>query len=413
MNKLEKTHYQNLNSKANKTANIWIAVLLLFIQLVFFCSVIAADDVDSKTVYGDREEGIRIKEVAVEEACIDEKSHCLDAVKERIVDGIPVEEDCWKYEYIKSCNNGPTKNNCANIQQNDFNFVSDTCLSEIKVGEKKHCINVEKVFSRTSKQTQEIKRNKIIIDPDNKEAIKNLLCSSLCLDGNCSSVFKEEQVANDEIASSIAQLEMLSNIKKGLVDKNSLKFDVFGSTARKCHDKTAVFSNCCNNTGFLKDRGLTSCSSEQIELGNQRRSNKCVDLGEYCASESNELTKLTGKCLRKSRTFCCFPTILSKLIRVGARDQLGKSFGSAKHPQCGGLSLEDIEKLNFSKIDFQEFFDAEVQPMMRNYSSEDNEDIIKRSFPSGSQDGSSNSFPKINENGVNKKLIQDVDGEER
>ncbi len=314
-----------------------------------------------------------------------------------------MERDCWKNEYIKNCNNGPSKNNCPNIQQEDFNFVKDVCLSVIKIGEKSHCINVRKLFSRKFSKTEQINRSRIIMDPDNKNAVRNVLCNAFCLDGKCSSAFKEEQKNNDEIASSIAQLEMLSNIRKGLVDENNLKFDVFGSTPSKCHDKTVFFSNCCDDSGFLKKTGLTNCSEGQKNLAKQRRSNKCEDIGEYCA----EKIPVINTCIRKSRTFCCFPTILSKLIRLGARDQLGKDFGSPEHPQCGGLTLEDIERLDFSLIDFQEFFDAEVQPMMKSYSIEDNEALVKRSFPNGSQGNSSNSFSESGAEGVNEKLFQE------
>lgn len=373
----------------------------------------ARDYVEGEEAYAEMLTEVIPQEVSADDACVDERGHCLEGKEERIIDGMVVEIDCWKYEYIKNCNNGPSKNNCPNIQQDDFSFLKDICLNVIKVGDKNHCINVRKVFSKHTTKTEYINRGRIVMDPDNKNAIRNVLCNAFCLDGKCSSAFKEEEQDNDEIAASIAQLEMLSNIRKGLVDENNLKFDVFGSTPRKCHDKTAVFSNCCDDSGFLKKTGLTSCSEDQRNLASERRANKCEYIGDYCASKGNEITKTTGKCLRKSKSYCCFPTILSKLIRLGARDQLGKGFGSAEHPQCGGLTLEDIERLDFSLINFQEFFDAEVQPIMRSYSVEDNEALVKRSFPSGSHNTGTNSFSNGAMEGINEKVFQDIEGEGR
>ena len=247
------------------------------------------------------------------------------------------------------------------------------------------------------------------MDPDNGQVVKNLLCKSFCLDGNCSSVFKETQGSNDEIANAIAQLEMLSNIKNGVKDAG-LNFNIFGAQARRCHNKTSVHSNCCSDSGFFKSVGLVKCSAEAKALVTEGRKGRCEYVGEYCAN------KKLGVCLRKTKSYCCFPTVLAKLIRLGGRDQLGKNLGSAKHPQCGGLTLNDIEKLDFSRIDFQEFFNLEVQTRMKGYGNQDNEALIKRSFPTNVPENSTKyddpkAFPNISEDGANKKLFNDADGE--
>jgi len=147
----------------------------------------------------------------------------------------------------------------------------------------------------------------------------------------------------------------------------------------------------------------------------ERRKSKCEYLGEYCAK------KILGKCIRKTKSYCCFPTVLAKIIRCSARDQLGKSLGSAEHPQCGGLTLDDIEKIDFAKVNFQEFFDLEVQPMMKGYNNQDNENLIKRSFPNGQQSTTQSaqpnygpdSFTNVNDQGMNYKLFEESGGEKK
>ncbi len=375
-------------------------ILLILASLSFALISNAANYAEGEEAESQAQDEAEIKEFSMNEVCFDEKGKCLDAVKLRIVDGMAVERDCWKYEYVKNCSKGPSKNNCANIQQDDFEFVGDTCLHTMKVEGKSFCINIKKTFARTTKHTQKVNRGKIIMDPDNKEVVKNLLCNAFCLDGNCPSVHKETQGSNNEIADAIAQLEMLSNIKKGMIDSNSLKFDIFSAMAKRCHNKK-FHSNCCpdNESGLFISLGLHKCSKNDAALIAERRKSKCEYVGEYCAKRD----KITKTCWRKTKTYCCFPTVLAKIIHRGARDQLGKNLGSAQHPQCGGLTLEDIEKIDFSKIDFQEFFDLEVQPMMKGYTSKDNEDLVKRSFPSGTNTDS-NAFS--NTKGVNEERFK-------
>ena len=388
-----------------------VIVLCLVMLLSFSANLIAADYTEGEEAHNETQEDTIAEELSMEKVCTDVRGKCLDSVKVRIVDGMSVERDCWKYEYSKNCNKAPSKNNCANIQQEDFKFVGDTCLSTIKVNGKIFCVNTRKTFARTTTQTQEINHGKMKMDPDNKEVVKNLLCGAFCLDGNCPEAYKANQGSNDEIANAIAQLEMLSNIKKGMIDSNALKFDIFSATLKRCHNKK-FHSNCCpdNGSGLFISLGFHKCSKDDAALIAERRKSKCEYVGEYCAKKE----KITRICLRKTKSYCCFPTVLAKAIHRGARDQLGKNLGSAEHPNCGGLTLEDIEKIDFSKVDFQEFFDLEVQPMMKGYSSDDNEALIKRAFPSGAKDSStpgakdtnSNSFPNMSKDGVNEKLFK-------
>ena len=41
---------------------------------------------------------------------------------------------------------------------------------------------------------------------------------------------------------------------------------------------------------------------------------------------------------------------------------MGRNNGTAKSPECGGLSIEDLEVVDLSKADFREFYDEVVIP---------------------------------------------------
>ena len=382
-----------------------IAIMLVTIMvLTSSFAAYAADYTEGEQAYNEVLVPVTPQEVLMEEVCVDERGPCIDdGVKIKTVDGMKVRKDCWKYAYTKNCTNGPSKNNCSHIQQDDFKFVGDTCLHNIKVNGRTFCINTRQVFARTTLQEQKINHGKIIMDPDNKDVVKNLLCKSFCLDGECSSAHKASQESNNEMAGSVAQLEMLSGVKNGLIDAKTLKFDIFSATPRRCHDKTDFHSNCCEESGWLKGIGLVKCPSDAVQLAIEGRKGRCEYVDEYCSAE----VPIFG-CIRVTKTYCCFPTVLAKVIHRGARQQLGKSLGTAEYPQCGGLTIDEIEKIDFSRIDFQDFFDLEVQPMIRNYNSDDNAALIKRSFPNASSEQ-----PSLNnsKNGLNEQVLQNTEKE--
>jgi conjugal transfer mating pair stabilization protein TraN len=85
-----------------------------------------------------------------------------------------------------------------------------------------------------------------------------------------------------------------------------------------------------------------------------------------------------GKCIIKKETYCCYDSVLSKTLQVESRKQLHKSFGDANNPSCGGFTLDEIERIDFNKIDFSEFFDKEVAPKMTNIKGDELEDRSKR-----------------------------------
>jgi hypothetical protein len=113
------------------------------------------------------------------------------------------------------------------------------------------------------------------------------------------------------------------------------------------------FSNCCTH----EERwfGMMQCNETEQETASLARQGLCHEVGEYCAS------KFFGICLQKKKTYCCFNSKLARIIAEQGRPQL-KSFGpdgdwgDPKHPNCRGFTPEEFQKLDFSKIDFSEFY---------------------------------------------------------
>lgn len=59
------------------------------------------------------------------------------------------------------------------------------------------------------------------------------------------------------------------------------------------------------------------------------------------------------------RSFCVYENPLARIIMEQAipQPQMQRNFGSPKNPLCAGLTLEELQKVDFSKIDFKEYMD--------------------------------------------------------
>ncbi|MDP1904816.1 MAG: conjugal transfer protein TraN [Pseudomonadota bacterium] len=100
---------------------------------------------------------------------------------------------------------------------------------------------------------------------------------------------------------------------------------------------------------------LISCDPEDQQTAMRAGQNLCVSLGSYCSS------KFLKICLEKKEGYCCFNSRLARIIQEQGRAQLGKTWGSAKSPECSGFTTAEFESLDFSRIDLTEFI-REVQP---------------------------------------------------
>ena len=93
-----------------------------------------------------------------------------------------------------------------------------------------------------------------------------------------------------------------------------------------------------------------SCDQSDIMTVLRRDAGLCIKVGSYCHK------KVAGACVEKKDSFCCYISKLSKIINVEGRKQLGRGFGSPENPQCNGFTAQELEKLDFSKMDLSEFY---------------------------------------------------------
>jgi conjugal transfer mating pair stabilization protein TraN len=106
---------------------------------------------------------------------------------------------------------------------------------------------------------------------------------------------------------------------------------------------------------------LMSCSENEGRLALQRGAALCHEVGSYCSSS------ILGSCVTTTHSHCCFNSVLSRSINEQGRPQVGRGWGSAQNPSCGGFTIAELQSLNFAAMDFTEFY-ASIVPVLPNVS---------------------------------------------
>ncbi len=276
----------------------------------------------------------RLEERVDQGLCSYYSKACTQGKQTRLIDGIPVTRDCWQETYTYSCSY-PAKNDCGPLRARGCAQINSTCKQ--KVG------NTCVIYS----QAYQCKGN---ATPGSIDSITGGK-TPFCLDGNCRDQGYE---ANGEMMATLSQLSILKEMQGQI--KNGT---IFKGEDNRCSKCIVSFKDCCGSgKGWGKSIGLTDCSSEEKMLRQKRDAGLCHYVGTYCA----EKIPLIG-CIKKKSTYCCFGTKLLKAFHEQGRTQIGLGWGEAKEPLCRGFAVEEIQKIDFSKLDLREVY----EDLMKNY----------------------------------------------
>ena len=346
------------------------AVMTLCIAILFFCvhDVLAAGHRFKMTWQArDGARGVT--------TCHDSGKTCVESgMKE--MDGIRTSRPCWRYTYSKTCN-FPSKNDCHLISH-CYEVGLKECLLRDSLG---NCVNQIKEFSCKRREMSFIDHEKLKRKITGDEA-KRIVCKGVpCIDGNCIDKSYDE---DQDMMNSASQLYAASKT----AGAKDMHFKLFAGFAQNCKKKPTGYLNCCKKKGWGGSLGA-KCTKDEQNLQDMRAKKLCVYVGKN--------TTGTRPMHVNKHNFCCFGNMLNKVFQVQGRKQLGRNFGSSDSPDCGGLTLEEIMRLDFQKMDFSEFV-AEIKGRMKIPNVGDLEMRTKGSLPN---------MKKYNDTGATSPLDPD------
>ena len=165
-------------------------------------------------------------------------------------------------------------------------------------------------------------------------------CGSVryCVGAGCETV---EPEANTGFVNATTRLNMALELGGEEFDRQDMRF--FTGQRRACHIHFGGLANCCKNSGVLV--GLANCSASERELAKERNAGNTHYLGKYCSKRT-----FFGVCIRRSRAWCVFGSKLGRILQQQGRAQLGIGWSS-----CRGLTVAEIEGIDFARLDLSEF----------------------------------------------------------
>ncbi len=260
-------------------------------------------------------------------------SQCTEAGGNRVINmggkEYTVYSDCWAWKdtYLKQeADNG----SCDVYMKNPACTASRVNCQE-KSGSA--CLQEEVTFSCEKKVTGEAQ-----------------LCSGqlVCANGECDAI---ENGTSDGFGKAVSALAAVTAAAQDVAAMNDVNVRAFTGKPVECRMAIAGFNNCCKDSGWGQGIGLAHCDSEEKALGKAKEKLLTVYVGTYCSK------KALGVCLQKKKAYCQFDSKLAQIVQAqGRKGQLGIGFGSGKHPDCRGITVEELQSLKFDLMDFSNFY---------------------------------------------------------
>jgi conjugal transfer mating pair stabilization protein TraN len=239
-----------------------------------------------------------------------------------------VHSDCWQYTDTYLVNQATT-GTCSDLMNNSACTQSGSNCTETTDG---ICSHMQYTWQCQTNYTS-----------------TGLLCGGqyFCQSGSCNDTAGAGDSGFDTAVAKLAGLASAASDVKN----DQINIKAFTGQAMSCRKAMAGFSNCCVDSGWGNSAGLANCNSDEMAIGKAKAKKVVVSVGEACN------LAVLGVCIQKKQVYCVFGGKLARIIQEqGRRDQLGINFGSGDSPNCRGITVSELQDINFDLINFSDFY---------------------------------------------------------
>lgn len=258
------------------------------------------------------------------EQCVRTASVCTDGPSTRTISGINVTRECWQYSNTFACATLAASSTCSSSSLSACTPVgAASCAATDALG---HCTQANANYEcKTAGATF--------------GTTLNCGNASFCSGGSC---WDSTSTPNRGFSNAAAQLQ--AHIAAGK-DIDATTLQIFKGEDRRCHKETFGLDNCCDNSAYLM-----RCSNDEQETVRRRDQGRCHEIGEYCSAGS-----IFG-CRERTKSYCCFSSMLGRIVQEQGRLQIARDWGSPTAPSCTGFTADELSRLDWSQFDLTEFY---------------------------------------------------------
>lgn len=222
------------------------------------------------------------------------------------------------------------------------NMLNDSFLTRDR-SFNKDSLNTDSSLIKSSQDKGDtILNNYADCSKDNRASSVSCNGQRYCVGKDC---HENNKGSDFELKNAITKFSVIDSSLKGkpaTIDANTPY--IFVGKVLKCRKYPYGYANCCKNGGWGTEYTPKECSKQEEELGYAKERDVVIKVGEI---EKDWRGKKKIK-----KIYCVFDTKLAKIMQEqGRRNQLGIGFGSAKHPNCLGISTNQLAALNLDAID--------------------------------------------------------------
>ena len=264
--------------------------------------------------------------------CLQTENVCASGPETRDINGKNVYRDCWEWQENYVCLASEITSDCG-IYEEDASCYEATS----------ECILIAPDGSCSEYSV------KFICGTDNPEILGECSAINVCIGDTCEA-FEVEVEPNNDFAMAASWLNVLDEMSSDSTS-NALLSDVaiFNGEGQGCRIGGGGLLNCCNDTGAFNGV-FGDCTEGELSLIDRQQAKATHYVGSYCSSR-------LLLCFQTKYVYCMYNSKIARVIQEEVHRLSNKSWGTARAPQCGGFTIEELETLNFSKMDLSEVFD--------------------------------------------------------
>lgn len=267
-------------------------------------------------------------------ACfLDSSQTCLEPNQVKIIDGVAIKRPCWWKSQNYQCQSLQAST-CNDFINKGCSQTNSTCRQQVA----NRCLH----YSQSFQCLEELCSAEKIICPG----------KMACTEGQCDST--QEEKSND-LGEGVSRLGALTGaadeVSANQVSSGSPM--IFTGLEQECEKYPLDFRDCCTDSGW--GDWVTHCPQELQDLQKAKHEHRVVYLGHY----------KNHKLGTRHYSYCIFPNQLAAIVQIQGRGgQLGISYGTAKSPNCRGLSPEELARINFELLNLSAIEQSFVARML-------------------------------------------------